>query len=226
VYSGACPRIFLLVGFLATWVYSVACMLLVGISKELNPKPRRTWFWQSLVYTKQRSKHVWVCWISKQSMHNGDSGMFLEDVTSGPSTCAIQKKRDREIQGARTSTNERGIESTNHVDMILGITQTWFWESCTDYFCANHVHMSRKWLHTILYEVIYTWFAYEVICTWFIIIFTAYCGIRNVISSFSNLNRWSSSLGLFYYVPLKRDQWDLILGDWDWDWYYMTLQMQ
>ena len=39
---------------------------------------------------------------------------------------------------------------------------------------------------------------------------TAYC-MWSVISSFSNLNRWSSSLGLFYRVPLKRDQ-----GDWDW----------
>ena len=39
---------------------------------------------------------------------------------------------------------------------------------------------------------------------------TAYC-IRSVISSFSNLNRRSGPLGLFYYVPLKRDQ-----GDWDW----------
>jgi len=37
--------------------------------------------------------------------------------------------------------------------------------------------------------------------------FTAYW-IWSVISSFSNLNRWSSSLGLFYHVPLKRDQWD------------------
>jgi len=39
---------------------------------------------------------------------------------------------------------------------------------------------------------------------------TAYC-IWSVIFSFSNLNRWSSSLGLFYHVPLKRDQ-----GDWNW----------
>jgi len=39
---------------------------------------------------------------------------------------------------------------------------------------------------------------------------TAYC-IWSVISSFSNLNRSSSSLGLFYHVPLKRAQ-----GDWDW----------
>jgi len=37
---------------------------------------------------------------------------------------------------------------------------------------------------------------------------TAYC-ISSVISSFSNLNRRSSSLGLFCHVPLKRDQ-----GDW------------
>jgi len=37
---------------------------------------------------------------------------------------------------------------------------------------------------------------------------TAYC-IWSVISSFSNLNRRSSSLGLFCHVPLKRDQ-----GDW------------
>jgi len=39
------------------------------------------------------------------------------------------------------------------------------------------------------------------------------CCLWSVISSFSKLNRWSSSLGLFYHVPLKRDQ-----GDWDWDW--------
>ena len=39
---------------------------------------------------------------------------------------------------------------------------------------------------------------------------TAYC-IWSVISSFSILNWYSSSLGLFYNVPLKRDQ-----GDWDW----------
>ena len=38
--------------------------------------------------------------------------------------------------------------------------------------------------------------------------YTAYC-IWSVISSFSNLNRRSSSLGLFCHVPLKRDQ-----GDW------------
>ena len=37
---------------------------------------------------------------------------------------------------------------------------------------------------------------------------TAYC-MWSVISSFSNLNRRSSSLGLFCHVPLKRDQ-----GDW------------
>jgi len=35
--------------------------------------------------------------------------------------------------------------------------------------------------------------------------------IWSVISSFSNLNRWSSSPGLFYHVPLKRDQ-----RNWDW----------
>jgi len=33
----------------------------------------------------------------------------------------------------------------------------------------------------------------------------------SVASSFSNLNQCSSSLGLFYLVPLKRNQ-----GDWDW----------
>jgi len=33
----------------------------------------------------------------------------------------------------------------------------------------------------------------------------AYC-MRRVISSISNLNRWSSSLRLFCHVPLKRDQ--------------------
>ena len=35
----------------------------------------------------------------------------------------------------------------------------------------------------------------------------AYC-IWSVVSSFSDLNRWSSSLGLFCHVPLKRDQGD------------------
>jgi len=39
---------------------------------------------------------------------------------------------------------------------------------------------------------------------------TAWC-ISSVLSSFSNLNRSSSSLGLFCHVPLKRNQWD-----WDW----------
>ena len=39
---------------------------------------------------------------------------------------------------------------------------------------------------------------------------TAYC-IGRVNFSFSNLNRQSSSLGLFCHIPLKRDQWD-----WDW----------
>jgi len=39
---------------------------------------------------------------------------------------------------------------------------------------------------------------------------TAYC-IWSVVFAFSNLNRWSSSLGLLYHVPLKRDQ-----GDRDW----------
>jgi len=38
---------------------------------------------------------------------------------------------------------------------------------------------------------------------------TAYC-IWSVISSFSFLNRWSSFLGLFHHVLLKRDQ-----SDWD-----------
>jgi len=38
----------------------------------------------------------------------------------------------------------------------------------------------------------------------------AYC-IWSVISSVSNLNRWSSSLGLFFHVSLERDQWD-----WNW----------
>ena len=33
----------------------------------------------------------------------------------------------------------------------------------------------------------------------------------SVISLFSNLHRWSNSLGLFCHVPLKRDQ-----GEWDW----------
>jgi len=40
--------------------------------------------------------------------------------------------------------------------------------------------------------------------------YTAYCTC-NAISSVSNLNWWSSSLGLFCHVPLKRDPWD-----WDW----------
>jgi len=39
---------------------------------------------------------------------------------------------------------------------------------------------------------------------------TAHC-IGSVISSVSNVNRCSSSLGLFDHVPCKRDQWD-----WDW----------
>jgi len=39
---------------------------------------------------------------------------------------------------------------------------------------------------------------------------TSYC-IWSVISSFSIHNWWSSSLGLFYHVPSKRDQ-----GNWDW----------
>ena len=47
-------------------------------------------------------------------------------------------------------------------------------------------------------------------------IYTVYC-IWSVISSISNLNRESSSLGLFYHVPLKRDQrdcdWRLGLND-------------
>jgi len=37
------------------------------------------------------------------------------------------------------------------------------------------------------------------------------CCIWSVISSISNLNRWSSSLGHFCHGPLKRDQWN-----WDW----------
>jgi len=39
---------------------------------------------------------------------------------------------------------------------------------------------------------------------------TAYC-IWSVIFAFSNLNRWSNSLGLLYHVPLKRHQRD---GNW------------
>ena len=39
---------------------------------------------------------------------------------------------------------------------------------------------------------------------------TANC-VWSVVFLFSNLNRWSGSLGLFYHVPLKRD-----LGDWEW----------
>jgi hypothetical protein len=34
---------------------------------------------------------------------------------------------------------------------------------------------------------------------------TTACSVWSLISWFSNLNRWSSSLGLFYHVPLKRD---------------------
>ena len=51
-----------------------------------------------------------------------------------------------------------------------------------------------------------SWFEIQ----WFTILCTAYC-IWSVISSMSNVNRDSSSLGLFCHGPLKRDQ-----GDWDW----------
>jgi len=44
----------------------------------------------------------------------------------------------------------------------------------------------------------------------YILLATACC-IWSVISSISNLNQWSSSLGVFCHVPLKRDQ-----RDWDW----------
>ena len=37
------------------------------------------------------------------------------------------------------------------------------------------------------------------------------CCIWNVISPIQKFSRWSSSLRLFFYVPLKRDQWD---GEW------------
>jgi len=49
---------------------------------------------------------------------------------------------------------------------------------------------------------------------------TAYC-ICSVNSPISILNRWSSFLGLFCHVLVKRDQWD-----WDWRVDSMTLQMQ
>ena len=49
---------------------------------------------------------------------------------------------------------------------------------------------------------------------------TVYC-IQSVVSSFSNLNRWSSFLGLFYHVPLKKDK-EIEIGDLD----SITPQMQ
>jgi len=44
--------------------------------------------------------------------------------------------------------------------------------------------------------------------------YTAYC-IWSMISSVSNLNRWSRSLGLCCHVSLKRDEWN-----WDWRFWF------
>jgi len=60
---------------------------------------------------------------------------------------------------------------------------------CTGSYICTHKYTTRDVKGTILYTTC--------ICT-------AYC-IRSVISSSWNLNRWSSSLGLFDHVPLKRD---------------------
>ena len=51
------------------------------------------------------------------------------------------------------------------------------------------------YIHTYIYICIHMY------------IYTAY-HIRNVIPAISNLNRCSSSVGLFCYVPLQRDQED------------------
>jgi len=62
---------------------------------------------------------------------------------------------------------------------------------------AIYYRINMRVLHSYMY-----WTLYPHI--------TTYC-IWSVISSFSNFNRWSRSLGLFYHVPSKRDH-----EDWDW----------
>jgi len=65
------------------------------------------------------------------------------------------------------------------------------------------------YVHTHMYTYIHMYicmYLHAHICMYMdIYILTTYC-IWSVISSFSNLTRRSSSLGLFYHVPLKRDQ--------------------
>jgi len=82
---------------------------------------------------------------------------------------------------------------------------------CTHILCLyillhTCLYFNRSYLHTH----VYTHRRCSRICVHILYVSTAYC-IWTVISSFSNLNWWSSPLGLFYHVLLKRDQ-----GDWDW----------
>ena len=90
----------------------------------------------------------------------------------------------------------------NWVCFAHRITAYCIWSGISS-FIWDHIHMgSHSYGITFIWDHIHMGsHSYRL---------TAYC-IWSGISSISNLNRWSSSLGLFYHVPLKRDQ-----GDWDW----------
>ena len=76
------------------------------------------------------------------------------------------------------------------------------------YIYISYIHMCIHPMCSDIFCNIYSciWCAY----VWCEHTCAAYC-IWSVISSFSNLNRGSSSPNLFYSVSLKRDQ-----GYWDW----------
>ena len=88
------------------------------------------------------------------------------------------------------------------IDVVYYTHHTCDARSCARYRCAPRASelwvMSHIWIDMrhVTHMIRHDW------CI------TAYC-IWSVVSSFSILNSWSSSLGLFHHVPLKRDQ-----GDW------------
>jgi len=63
-------------------------------------------------------------------------------------------------------------------------------------------HLDHSLLYDLKVRILYSTLQFDKTC--------AACCIWSVISPFSNLNQWSSSLSPLYFVPFKRDQ-----GDWE-----------
>jgi len=87
--------------------------------------------------------------------------------------------------------------------------------SCT--YIITWLYLNHRYMRYICAKyIIYTFISDAYIQPIALHIYTAYCMWR-VISSFSNLNRESSSFGFFCHVPLKTDQrdckWRLRLND-------------